>query len=562
MSKPDLRAMAAHPEAFRDVVLIDTDRGPVPLASIADPWQLADFAALDDAWRLVAGHQVQPAAPRAYLERPRGHSKTSDLAVMATWALAFSRRRLSGVAAAADREQARLLRDAISRLVSANPWLTGTLDVQAYRVINTRTESSLEILSSDAATSYGLTPDFIIVDELTHWTNRDLWDSLISSAAKRGHCVVVVISNAGWGDTWQWATREAIRTDPRWYFSRLDGPTASWITPDRLDEQQRLLPRIAYERLWLNRWTSGSGDALDPDVLTAALTMAVPPANTSPGESYFAGLDLSTRQDATGLVILGRDDGWSEERSLPRHRLPSTVAALADLGLVDAAEPEPQVIEHAGSGRLRLIDVQLWEPNGQAHRPALPPRGSCVNSAAPSWTIAATPAPGQFASPESPAASGTCATHAPGVTSLTNAAGEHAPCTTTTIFSTPSRNSARSPARRSAPSTTTTSGGAISRSRAVHAANGVRAHISASCSGDSLRRAMQRRRAPRRMRGPPRPSLPRRCRGSCRPRGRVRRRVLPRAVLKERAASRAPRAGGPATAGRAGWRATRRGRTG
>lgn len=363
--KPDLRAMAQHPAAFRAGLRIDSDRGPIPLATIADPWQVADFEALDDAWRLVAGHAVQPAALRAYLERPRGHSKTSDLAVMATWALAFSRRRLAGVAAAADREQARLLRDAIARLVSVNPWLSGTLDVQAYRIINKRNESTLEILSSDAATSYGLTPDFVIVDELTHWTSRELWDSLISAAAKRAHCLVLCISNAGWGDTWQWAAREAIRTDPRWYFSRLDGPKASWITADRLDEQQRLLPRIAYERLWLNRWTSGSGDALDEEVLRAALTMLAPPIEPSQGETYFAGLDLSTRQDATGLIILGRDDGWDEQLPRQKRRLPTTVAALADLGLIEHHEPEPEVIHHEGNGRLRLVHVALWEPNGQ-----------------------------------------------------------------------------------------------------------------------------------------------------------------------------------------------------
>jgi hypothetical protein len=187
-----------------------------------------------------------------------------------------SRRKLTGYGAAADRDQARLLRDAIDRLVRLNPWLSQILTVNNWNIVNEHTGSTLEILSSDAPTSYGLLPDFVIVDELTHWQKEDLWYSLISSAAKRRNCVVVVISNAGFGETWQWETREAIRQDPAWYFSRIDGPVARWITEDRLAEQRRLLPAIAYQRLWLNIWTSGSGDALSDSEITRALSQKCP----------------------------------------------------------------------------------------------------------------------------------------------------------------------------------------------------------------------------------------------------------------------------------------------
>ena len=78
----------------------------------------------------------------AWLERPRGHSKTADLAVMASWALFASRRQLFGVAAAGDQDLARLLRDAVRRLVDCNPWLRTILDVQANRIVNSRTGST------------------------------------------------------------------------------------------------------------------------------------------------------------------------------------------------------------------------------------------------------------------------------------------------------------------------------------------------------------------------------------------------------------------------------------
>jgi len=108
---------------------------------------------------------------------------------MAMWALFASRRQLSGIGAAGDQDQARLLRDAIARLVYINPWLTRILDVNAYLVRNKKTGSTLEIISSDAGTSYGLTPDFCICDEVAnawqHKNGEDLWTSLLSSAAKR-----------------------------------------------------------------------------------------------------------------------------------------------------------------------------------------------------------------------------------------------------------------------------------------------------------------------------------------------------------------------------------------
>lgn len=157
----DLINLQSSPTAFRSALLIDTDAGPTPLSECIDDWQQADFEALDSGWQRSAGQKVDDDHYlRAWLERPRGHAKTLDLAIMSTWALFASRRRLSGIAAAGDLDQARLLRDAVGRLVYVNPWLASIIEVQNNRCINTRTESTLDIITSDAPTSYGLTPRF------------------------------------------------------------------------------------------------------------------------------------------------------------------------------------------------------------------------------------------------------------------------------------------------------------------------------------------------------------------------------------------------------------------
>jgi phage terminase large subunit-like protein len=219
----DLLELQADPAAFRDCLLIDTDSGPAPFAERMDLWQRQDFAALDPGWkRACIGSELEAAHSRAWLERPRGHSKTWDLACMVGWILFASRRRLSGYGAAADRDQARLLRDSVGRLCFVNPWLARLLEVESYRVINRRTGSNLEILSSDAPTSYGLLGDFFVCDEVVHWQKRDLWDSIFSSAGKRSTSMLVCISNAGLTDDWSYELREAVRQNPLWYFSRLE----------------------------------------------------------------------------------------------------------------------------------------------------------------------------------------------------------------------------------------------------------------------------------------------------------------------------------------------------
>ena len=357
----ELKQLQADPANFRSVLRIDADGEPRRLGNCLDPWQQTDFEALDPGWCMVAGQDVDGPL-RGYLERPRGHSKTLDLAVMACWVLFASRRRLRGYGAAADQDQAKLLRDAVDGLLRLNPWLAQILRADRFKILNKRTGSTLEIITSDAPTSYGLTPDFIIADELVHWKQRELWDSLLSSAAKRANCMMVVISNAGYGESWQWDTREAVRQNSSWYFCRIDGPVASWITEDRLTEQRRLLPSIAFRRLWLNEWTTGTGDALNPDDIERAVTLNGPIRSAKRGWVFFGGLDLGLSRDKAALAVVGKHIGWTEEKEKPRPKLSTAARALVDEGLIDEPAIEPDTVVHEGTGRLRLARLNVWTP--------------------------------------------------------------------------------------------------------------------------------------------------------------------------------------------------------
>ncbi len=323
------RHVMSHPAFFRDFLLLSATPER-PLADEIQPWQAADFEALDPAWCRLAGIEVCPrsaltpspspggkgepdgtaTAPirRAYLERPRGHSKTSDMAAQIAWILLAARTAVTGVAAAADCEQAALLLAAIKRLASLNPTISHDLSFVEGAVRNTRTGSRLDLISSDVGSSYGILPDFVICDELSHWPGPELWYSLLSSAAKKPDCVLAVLTNAGVGRGWQWEVRENASRSSDWYFSSLDGPHAPWITSQSLDEQQALLPPAVYERLWLNRWQHSDGEF----VSLAEAEVCIDPTLTrvdqgTPQHQYIAAIDYAEKHDYTVGVIVHRE---------------------------------------------------------------------------------------------------------------------------------------------------------------------------------------------------------------------------------------------------------------
>ncbi|BBO32382.1 terminase large subunit domain-containing protein [Lacipirellula parvula] len=318
MNAAKLAKYAENPAAFRDDLLVDADGSVKRFGQIMDDWQREDFAAIDPGLMRCAGRSdSDTAVMRAYLERPRGHSKTTDLAVIVIWALMFATRPIKGYCFAADSEQAALLRNAIDVILRLNPWLAEVIEVQKLSVVNVHQThpgfgASLTVSTSDVASSYGILPDLIIADELTHWLDsaEQLFGSLISSAAKRTGCLFVIISNAGFAETWQWKLRESIRNDEDWIFRRLDGPVASWMTEKTLAEQRRLLPGLAYNRLWLNEWSSAGGDALTKEDIAAAFKDDLQPMRGDERDYIFvAGLDLGLTRDCSAVVVLAVPEG-------------------------------------------------------------------------------------------------------------------------------------------------------------------------------------------------------------------------------------------------------------
>src|SRR5438034_7191938 len=215
----------------------------------AYPWQWEDAAAILNSGRCL----------NHYVTRPRGGSKTSDMGAITLVAMLTQAPDAARLyALAADRDQGRLLLDVIRGFTLRTPFLAGTVEMSAHRVVSGR-EVVLEVLAADAASSWGLLPYFVVVDELAQWaeTRRslELWEAMRTSTVKQG-ARLAIITTAGDPTHFAYEIREHARIDPMWRLHEVPGPVP-WIDPEQLEEQKRALPESSFRRLHLNIWSEG-----------------------------------------------------------------------------------------------------------------------------------------------------------------------------------------------------------------------------------------------------------------------------------------------------------------
>ena len=303
----DVARMAIDPAFYRQQLRIEVSGEVVRYADVAADWQETDFVAMDPAWlRCVGRSKEHVPKMRSWLERCRGASKTFDLAVMAAWGLRFAQRKVRFNWFAGDEDQAKLGIAAMETAVTLNPWLG--LEIQKKVVRNPVTGSTLEILSSDAATGYGQLADAVLVDEIANWPETPARKRFGTSSyphsprkqivcAKRSRMPVALA--AGFG-----RTARKIRGDAAWYFRNLR-TIPSWITQEQIAEQGRLLPRSVYDRTCCNNWTSGTDNGLSPADVEACCVLDGPmTCRRHAYDSYIAACDLGWLHDRTGLVVL------------------------------------------------------------------------------------------------------------------------------------------------------------------------------------------------------------------------------------------------------------------
>jgi phage terminase large subunit-like protein len=332
-------------------------------------------------WRATQTILDSSAAPYMWDSRPRGGSKTTDAAGWCVVSMLETLRPGSRLYAfASDKDQGRLLVEALAGLVARTPALQTALQVDAYRVVAKRSGCVLEVLPADVASAYGLRPAFVIADEVCQWPtgagSRGLWEAVWSAMPKVPGSRLACITTSG--DPAHW-TKKAIFDpacrSPRWSVFETPGPLP-WVSADVLAEQRASLTDSSYARLHLNQWAASEDRLVDPETLAEAVVLRGP-LDPSPGVTYRVGVDLGLRHDRTAIAV-AHTELAGEAVTGPAQRRCVVLDRLVVMEGSRGNEVQLSVVEEAVadlSARYNRARVRLdpWQGIGLAQR--LRPRG-------------------------------------------------------------------------------------------------------------------------------------------------------------------------------------------
>lgn len=236
--------------------------------------------------------------------------------------------------AANDRDQAGLVFKAAAQMVRADPELSSALRVvdSTKTIACYRNGSFYRAISAEAGTKHGLNPSVVIYDELAQAKNRALYDVLDTSMGARKEPLFITIStqsndpehilskliddglNAGDPTivTHLYAAPEdtpdeALWTEAVW---RLANPALGdfrGLEDMRVAaEKARRMPaeEPKFRNLFLNQRVAPTSSLIS----RAEWLACAGPAKFEPGESVYLGLDLSSVNDLSALVMVSADN--------------------------------------------------------------------------------------------------------------------------------------------------------------------------------------------------------------------------------------------------------------
>jgi phage terminase large subunit-like protein len=288
-----------------------------PWGSVAADFQVADARAIFD-----------KSGPRWHFEtRPRGGSKSTDAAgVGLTWLVTEAPAGARGYVVATDSDQAALLVDAAAGLVDRTPALQSIVGVQALKIA-ARSGASVEVLSADGASAFGLRPHLLVIEEFAQWPQtrnaRRLWTALLSALGKIPGSRLLILTSAGEPGHFSHKVLEEARRSDRWRVSEVAGPLP-WVDLAELEAQRPLLRDSEFARLHLNQWTQSEDRLVSAEDLEAAAVLDGPQA-PRPGVKYVVTLDVGVTNDAS-VAVVAHAERVSEQRGAPARVVVDRIA--------------------------------------------------------------------------------------------------------------------------------------------------------------------------------------------------------------------------------------------
>ncbi len=297
---------------FLSSIMVNSSPEPMLFGECADPWQRELAAPLVPMIDYLAGRNAGYRGPLRLMSiLARGHNKSSLEAWIASFLLIASQRRIKGYILAADREQGQLILQAMEDLIALNPWIARELRVTKNTI--TGPAGFIQVLPCDHRSMMGLAGNFYIADEFVHWQNQKAWNSLVTGLRKVTPTVFMAISNAGLLDSWQHSAFLQASADPReWVLFHRPGTLASWLSPEGIEADRRLVPPSEARRLYDNEWIDPAeehdylrrAEAEACAEIGTAMELIYRPRKQFGVDNYVAAVDYGPKRDRTALCVL------------------------------------------------------------------------------------------------------------------------------------------------------------------------------------------------------------------------------------------------------------------
>ncbi len=270
----------------------------------------------------------------ALITMPRKNGKTALAAALALCHLLGPEAEPRGqvFSAASDREQASIIFREMEAIILRIPEFEERCHIQAFhkKIADFETGSEYYALSSDARKAHGLSPSFMIYDELAQSKDRELYDNLITGTGARKEPLMIVTSTQSpephhiMSELVDYALKikdGSLPPDPTFYASLFIAPDdadpwdeKTWFVSNpalgdfrsleemrQFAEQARKIPakEAVFRNLYLNQRVDAGGRFISSGDYEAC-EGEIPDLT---GRACYGGLDLSSTQDLSALSL-------------------------------------------------------------------------------------------------------------------------------------------------------------------------------------------------------------------------------------------------------------------
>ena len=267
---------------------------------------------------------------------PRKNAKTTLVAALCVYALIADTADSAPVviAAAGDRNQARLVHDEIKRMILSSPELSSVCQVLRNEIRCSRNGGVARVVSADAGLQQGANPSFLAVDEFHIHKTDELYQALSLGSAARNQPLTIVISTAGYdlesplGKMYRYGRQvesgeiddpsfafiwhgiednvEVDVSDPK-VWAKYNPAWGHFINEEEFESAHKRTPTAPFTRFRLNGWTATANHWLPQGKFESLATDRV----LERGERVILGFDGAWQSDSTALVACTVDE--------PRH---------------------------------------------------------------------------------------------------------------------------------------------------------------------------------------------------------------------------------------------------